>query len=219
MVLKKIMNRREDWLEERKGTIGGSDAGAALGLNPWKDNVTLWEELTGRKEPVDISGKDIVKYGIEAEPHIRALFALDYPEYRVWYEENNIIFNDRFPRCHFSADGLLFKDGKSGVLEIKTSTVSGAAAAAKWKDNHIPPTYYAQILFGMMITESDFAVLRALLHFPKEGQPDYITIRDYFVERSEVEEDIDYIAENISKFLKYLETDVRPPRILPDGFI
>ena len=208
--------KREEWLQARKGTVGGSDAGAVLGKNPWKDNVTLWEELTGKREPEDISGKDIVRYGIEAEPHIRALFGLDYPQYSVWYEENNIIFNDEYPGCHYSADGLLYTAKRSGVLEIKTSTVSGAAAAAKWKDNHLPTSYYVQILYGMLITESDFAVLRALLHYPKDNQPDYITIRDYFVERNEVEEDIAYIAERIKVFTECVRNDIEPPRILPE---
>lgn len=211
-----ICKSRDEWLQKRKGTIGGSDAGCALGLNPWKDNVTLWRELTGRSIPEDISDKPVVKYGIEAEPHIRALFGLDYPQYFVWYEENNIIFNDHFERCHFSADGLLIEGEKRGVLEIKTSTVSSSIAAQKWKGNNLPPSYYVQVLFGMMITDSDFAYLRALLHFPKEGQPDYITIKDYYIERSEVQEDMEYLAKKIGEFVACLENDVEPPRILPE---
>lgn len=207
--------KREEWLQARKGTVGGSDAGAVLGRNPWKDNLTLWKELTGRAEPEDISGKDIVRYGIEAEPHIRALFGLDYPEYTVWYEENNIIFNDEYPGCHYSADGLLYTAQRSGVLEIKTATVSGSAQGAKWKDGFIPMTYFIQILFGMMITNSDFAVLRALLHYPKDEKPDYITIRDYFVERKDFEGDIAYIAEKVKAFVECVKNDIEPPRILP----
>lgn len=211
-----ICDSRRHWLEARRGTVGGSDAGAVLGKNPWKDNVTLWEELTGKREPEDISDKDVVKYGIAAEHHIRALFALDYPQYDVRYEENNIIFNSEYPGCHFSADGLLYQGERRGILEIKTSKVSGVAAATKWKNNHIPISYYVQILFGMMITESDFAVLRALLHYPKDDQPDYITIRDYFVERNEVEEDIAYMAERIKVFTECVRNDIEPPRILPE---
>ena len=215
MIERKICNNRDEWLKARKGTIGGSDAGAVLGKNPWKDNVTLWEELTGRREPEDISGKDLVRYGINAEPHIRALFGLDYPKYTVWYEENNILFNDDYPLCHYSADGMIYEGLRTGVLEIKTSTVSGAVQAAKWKDNHLPDTYYIQVLFGMMMTEADFAVLRALLHYPKDGEPDYITIRDYFIERKEVEEDIAYIAERVKVFAECIHNDMEPPRILP----
>lgn len=34
---------REEWLEERKTGIGGSDASAIVGLNPYSDNIKLWE--------------------------------------------------------------------------------------------------------------------------------------------------------------------------------
>ena len=41
---------REEWLKERKKGIGGSDAATVLGKNPWKTNVELWEEKTGRRK-------------------------------------------------------------------------------------------------------------------------------------------------------------------------
>ena len=44
MVTKKLFNSREEWLQGRKNHIGGSDAAACVGLNPYKDNVQLWEE-------------------------------------------------------------------------------------------------------------------------------------------------------------------------------
>ena len=39
---------REDWLAVRKGGIGASDAAAAVGLNPYKFQLELWLEKTGR---------------------------------------------------------------------------------------------------------------------------------------------------------------------------
>ena len=47
MVTKKLFNSREEWLQGRKNHIGGSDAAACVGLNPYKDNVQLWEEKVG----------------------------------------------------------------------------------------------------------------------------------------------------------------------------
>lgn len=79
----------EEWLVNRKG-IGGSDASAILGLNPYKTNQELWMEKKGQMYPVDISDKPYVKYGNDAEPLLRALFSLDYPEYTVEYYDNNI---------------------------------------------------------------------------------------------------------------------------------
>lgn len=39
---------REDWLAVRKGGIGSSDAAAAVGLSPYKSQLELWLEKTGR---------------------------------------------------------------------------------------------------------------------------------------------------------------------------
>ena len=39
---------REDWLNVRRQGIGSSDAAAAVGLNPYKSQLELWLEKTGR---------------------------------------------------------------------------------------------------------------------------------------------------------------------------
>ena len=39
---------RDQWLEVRKGGIGSSDAAAAVGLHPYKSQLQLWMEKTGR---------------------------------------------------------------------------------------------------------------------------------------------------------------------------
>ena len=70
----------DSWLNARHG-IGGSDASAVLGLNPYKTNTELYLEKTGQRTAPDISDKDYVKYGHDAEPLLRSLFALDHPEY------------------------------------------------------------------------------------------------------------------------------------------
>ena len=44
---KKVIESRDVWLAERFNGIGGSEAGAVLGLNKYKTNVQLWEKKTG----------------------------------------------------------------------------------------------------------------------------------------------------------------------------
>ena len=38
----------DEWLRIRKGYIGGSDAGAIVGLNPYSSQFSVWAEKTGR---------------------------------------------------------------------------------------------------------------------------------------------------------------------------
>ena len=97
----------EKWLKNRTYGIGGSDASAVVGLNPYKTNIQLFEEKTGKRIPEDISEKPYVKYGTLAEPLIRDLFRLDYPEYQVEHHENRILRSTKFPFMQASLDGEL----------------------------------------------------------------------------------------------------------------
>lgn len=93
------MPSREEWLEERKKGIGGSDAAVILGLNPYKNNIRLWEEKTGKVQAEDISDKPYVKYGTQAEDLLRELFKLDFPQYEVSHDENTIIKHHKYHFC------------------------------------------------------------------------------------------------------------------------
>ena len=81
----KILNSREEWLANRMNGIGGSEISAVVGCNPYKSNIDLWMEKTGQAQAKDISNEPYVLYGTKAEEHLRALFALDFPQYEVHY--------------------------------------------------------------------------------------------------------------------------------------
>lgn len=215
MVTMQTFESREEWLKARKNYIGGSDAAAALGLNPWKDNVTLWLEKTGQIIPEDISDKPYVQYGTQAERHLRGLFRLDFPEYKVFYVENNMFTNDAFPWAHYSADGWLEdQDGRKGILEIKTTNILQSMQKEKWK-NKIPDNYYCQLLHGLMVTEFEFAILKAQLKFDYGGEIVMHT-RHYKIERSEVEADIEYLQSSERSFWKSVQERKQPALILPE---
>ena len=209
-----VFNSREEWFKARKNHIGGSDASACVGMNPYKDNVQLWEEKMGLVITEDISDKDYVKYGTEAEMHLRALFAMDYPQYEVRYEENNMFFNPDYPWMHASLDGELFDaDGRRGILEIKTTNILQSMQKEKWNDR-IPDNYYIQILHYLAVTGYEFAVLKAQLKSEWSGEL-RITTKHYFIERKEVEKDIEYLIRAEKKFWDCVVTGCRPDLILP----
>ena len=68
----------------------------------------------------------------------------------------------------------------------------------------------------MAVMEADFAYLRALLKYPRDGESDRISIKDYYIKRSEVEEDIRYLMEKEEEFFSYIERDEEPPMMLPE---
>ena len=214
MIERKILAKREEWLKHRS-RIGGSDASAIVGLNPYKTNTDLYLEKTGQKESPDISDKPYVLYGTKAEEHLRELFRLDFPQYQVQYFDNNMYLNSKYPFAHASLDGeLTDEDGRRGILEIKTTNILQSMQKEKWKDR-IPDNYFIQVLHYLMVTEFDFVVLKAQLKSEFGGQI-YLQTKHYFIERSEVEGDIEYLAEEEAKFWKCVEAKKMPNLILPD---
>ena len=208
------LKSREEWQQHRTKYIGGSDAAAAIGANPYMSNVDLWEIKTGIKEAKDISQEPFVKYGTLAEYHLRELFRLDFPEYVVSYIPNNSFLNERYSWAAVSLDGWLKDDkGRQGVLEIKTTNILKAGQREKW-DNAIPQNYYIQLLHALMVTEFDFAVLKAQLRY-HEGIDTLHVTKHYRIERHEVQADIDYLTEREATFADFVKTGKRPPLILP----
>ena len=215
MVEMTILKSREEWLVKRRKGLGGSDCSAVIGFNPYKSNVDLWREKTGRTEQEDISDKPYVKYGTQAERYLRELFKLDYPQYKVDYVENNSFYNPKYPFARASLDGWMTDDsGKKGVLEIKTTEILSAGQRAKWKDR-IPDNYFCQVLFYMAVTEADFAVLKAQIKTVIDGDVRLET-KHYKIERADVQGDIDFLMNACKDFWQYVKDDKEPPLILPE---
>ena len=210
-----VLKDREEWLQHRAGRIGGSDASAIVGMNPYKSNVELWLEKTGQMVPEDISDKSYVKYGTEAEQHLRELFKLDFPEYEVFYEENNMFLNEKFPFAHASLDGwLVDQEGRKGIWECKTTNILQSMQKEKW-NQRIPDNYYIQVLHYLLVTEFDFAVLKAQLKSEFNGEI-YIQTKHYKIERSEVEADLEFLESSEKRFWKQVQERKKPGLILPE---
>lgn len=162
MVTKKLFNSREEWLQGRKNHIGGSDAAACVGRNPYKNNVQLWEEKVGLVLPEDISDKDYVQYGTEAEKYLRALFVLDHPEYKVSYDENNMFINSKYPWMHASLDGeLLDSTGRTWGHGDQNHPISCGLPSGRNGEKGSLDNYYCQVLHYLAVTEYDFVVLKS----------------------------------------------------------
>ena len=58
----------QEWLSLRANYIGGSDAAAILGLNPYKSAYALWAEKTGKAVPFE--GNIVTKTGAYLEQFV-----------------------------------------------------------------------------------------------------------------------------------------------------
>ena len=59
---------RQKFLAERMTGLGGSDAAAIIGENPWKNAIQVWNEKMGM---VDQEMNEAMRWGIAMEPLIR----------------------------------------------------------------------------------------------------------------------------------------------------
>ena len=216
MVKMVTFKTKEDWLNMRGKRIGGSDSSSVMGANPWMSNVDLWRIKTWRTQQKDISENPAVTFGVKAEPLLRKLFALDHPDLKVGYKENNMFIDDQMPFAHYSADGWLTDDrGRMGLLEIKTSTITSQAQRDKWQPKAMPTNYYIQLIHGLMVTGYDFAYLRAYLRYDFDGEF-WAHVKEYTIERNDVLEDIEKLKEAEIEFWKNVTNDTEPPLLLPE---
>ena len=208
------LTSREEWLNKRTSFVGGSEAAALVGKNPYMSNIDLWQIKTGQQAKENIDDKEYVIYGRNAEEHLRALFALDYPQYEVKYVDNNMWLNDRYPFAHASLDGWLIEKetGRKGILEIKTTNILQSMQKEKW-DHRIPDNYYCQCLWYMGVTEFDFAILKAQLKYDYAGDV-FLTTKHYHMDRAEVQEDIDYLMQRGESFAEYVRARKEPPLVI-----
>lgn len=211
-----VYETREQWLAARRDGLGASDAAAVLGVSNWKTNVQLWEEKCGQSTPEDISDKPCVKYGNDAEPLLRQLFALDHPEYRVSFTPFKIIRHGQFPFITCTPDGELeeLTTGRRGGLEIKTTELRTRAGWQRW-DNCIPIEYYAQVCQQMLAADWAFVELLAQIKYTQPDGEDRKETRHYKIEREQAAQDIELVRRECVSFWQHVEQRRKPALKLP----
>jgi putative phage-type endonuclease len=132
---------RDDWLETRKGGLGGSDAAAALGLSPYKGPFALWSEKTGGW--VDDEDNERMFWGRKLELPILEAFA-----------ERSGTPVKRYPfmlrsRAHpFMTVNL---DGFTDLAVVEAKNV-GLRMADEWEDGAVPDHYNLQGQHACVVT-------------------------------------------------------------------
>jgi putative phage-type endonuclease len=210
---------REEWLAVRSGTIGGSDAGAVVGLSPWKSAFTLWAEMTGRAKPFE--GNLATDVGTYLEEFVAKKFQ-EATGLQV-LRSNFIYFNDDYPNQHATPDRILRQTGQYGLgglkcgLEIKTTNGFGRF---KGGEEGFPEQYYAQCCQYLAVMGYDVWFLAVLvgnreIHFYEMRRDEKLPVPD-FVEGNIVADqaEMDALKEACDDFMRKVADDVPP---LPDG--
>jgi len=213
---RKTYKNRREWLNARGLTLGASDASAAVGISPYKTNVELWEEKTGPIEPEDIGDKPCVRFGNDAEPLIREMFALEnIDNCTVFYRQHEVLTSIKYPWMSASLDGELIRidDQARGVLEIKTSTIKSATMAKEWNGG-IPKIYLVQVLHQLVVTGYPFAILRAHIIDRYENRVSYDN--EYQFKASDYADEMQWLIQKEFDFWECVKAGKRPATILPE---
>ena len=136
---------RADWLAERRKSLGGSDMGAVLGLNPWRSPYAVWAEKTGKL--VEDRETEAMRIGRDLEDYVARRFS--EASGKKVRRMNALLRNNRKgPWLHANVDRLIV--GEESGLECKTAS---ALNASKFAGGEFPATYYAQCVTYLAVTE------------------------------------------------------------------
>ena len=184
---------REEWLSLRKGYIGGSDAGAVIGLNPYKSAYTLWAEKTG-KIP-EFEGNLTTEVGSYLEEFIAKLFEKETG--KKVRRKNRTLVNDKYPFACADVDRVVV--GENAVVEIKST--NSFPAMKKLKKGEYPEQWYCQGTHYLGVGEYDRVYLAVLINCRE--------FKWFVLDRDDGE--ITALMTEEEKFMKYVETDTQPP--------
>lgn len=192
--LSKISTRNmphDVWLEHRNLSIGGSDASAIIGLNPWASPYSIWAEKLGKLPPKEEN--EAMRLGRDLEEYVARRFT-EATGKKV-RRENNIIINPEYPFAHANVDRLIV--GEDAGLECKTTS---SLNTKKFKNGEYPDNYYVQCVHYMMVTGCQRWYLAVLVL----GQGFY----HYTIERDE--EEIKALAKSEEDFWNLVLTETPP---------
>lgn len=195
MILTRISTAKmshADWLEHRRHSIGGSDAAALLGMNPWVSPYALWADKTGRLQ--EKPDNEAMRQGRDLEFYVA----------QRWEETtgksvrrcNAILKNSDYPWAHANIDRDVV--GENAGLECKTTSVM---QLKKFKNGEYPEQYYAQCVHYMAVTGADRWYLAVLIL--NQGFYDFVIERD--------QEEIDALMKMELRFWELVQRDTPPP--------
>lgn len=185
---------RLEWLRERKKGIGGSDASAILGFNPWKSAFELYIDKTS--EHVEEIDNEAIHFGNVLEDIVAEEFTRRTGK-KVRRRNQTFVHKEHdFMIANIDRDVV----GERALLECKTTNAFNSDA---WEGDNIPPAYICQIQHYMAVLDYEKAYIAVLIGGQK------------FVWK-EVERDDEFIALMIEQERYFWEEHVKkevPPEI------
>ena len=182
---------REDWLEERKKSIGGSEASGIVGLSNYITPYGIWADKTGRTEPKE--DNEAMRIGRDLEEYVASRW--EEATGKKVRRCNYLMRNPEYPFAHADIDREVV--GENAGLECKTTSQLNMK---KFKTGEFPEQYYCQCVHYMAVTGADRWYLAVLVL--GRGFFEYTLERD--------EDEIKALMEAERAFFEHIENDTPP---------
>lgn len=148
-----MMNRTE-WINARKKGIGGSDAGAIVGLSKYKTAFDVYaDKLSLVPENEDT---EAMRQGRDLEEYVARRF-IEQTGLKV-RKSKDFIKNQKYPFAFANVDRLII--GQRAGLECKTANT---LTLKRYKNGEYPEEYYCQCMHYMAVTGYDKWYLAVLI--------------------------------------------------------
>lgn len=190
---------RDQWLTVRKGGIGSSDAAAAVGLNPYKSQLELWMEKTGRDDSLPKTDPNDETSPMYWGTLLESIVAAHYTK-RTGNKVrriNAVLQHPKEPWMLANLDREVISAPDVQILECKTAGINGARL---WKEG-VPEYVQLQVMHQLAVTGKQAADVAVLLG----GQE----LQVHRIERDEAM--ISRLIELERQFWRYVELDQAPP--------
>ena len=137
---------KESWLRYRKEGIGGSDAGAVCGLNPYRTAIQVYyDKISDSIEDID---NEAMRQGRDLEEYVARRFC-EAAGKKV-RRANAMFYDEKNSFMLADVDRMIV--GENAGLECKTAS---PYMADHWRDDNIPLSYLIQCYHYMSVCNAD----------------------------------------------------------------
>jgi putative phage-type endonuclease len=198
----------EEWLEKRKSSIGGSDAGAIMGyVGEWGSPLTVFLQKTGRAVSKEMSVA--AKRGKILEPVVREYFKEEYPALTV-EKVPYILYHPKYPFISANLDGIIDAGAGCEVRNVVLKGLGGLEIKSSksgygYSEDEIPDGHYCQVQHYMAVTGFNWFILEACFLETEEFKTYVILRNEKFIEQ--------LIQQEINFWNNHIVTDEWPAAI------
>ena len=146
---------KKSWLRYRKRGIGGSDAGAVCGLNPYRTAIQVYYDKTS--DEIEEIDNEAMRQGREFEDYVAGRFC--EASGKKVRRANAMYYDEKNPFMLADVDRMVV--GENAGLECKTAS---PYMAEKWADGKIPLSYQIQCHHYMSVCNTDAWYIAVLIY-------------------------------------------------------